>query len=428
MENFLAEIKIIKKSLKNEEKEQYKPSFVDAMWAIIQDKFIDYCEENDIDDDFEYGPENKGFIKEIVKGAIKNKTLKNIHDSISVRLGDEGEPELHSENEAIKAFIARVINNAEGGRVFEKQDMKIRTAVIFMCIAFENLCSEIIRYQYKNNKKFRANLADKQLSLSDLKEIGDVEAAEDLLIEQELDSFFRPGFLLWFEKIDDKFGIIKTFDLDNKLQLVNELYQRRNLYVHSNGKVNGIYLKNVSDSKLKKGENLPSDVDYVEEIIDVVTEIAWYIYFKHLCIKNDGINMTTFDEMNGILLSSIKSNNPAIPNIYKKFEECGKNDFQKAKLMSFFNRCLFYKSNNRLDEIKEEVEKFNTSCYDTEYKMARAVILESDEAYDLTEKYLYSLESVEALGVLSWPIFDSVRDKPNFKDLFSRRLDEIFSF
>lgn len=428
MENFLAEIKIIKKSLKNEEKEQDTPSFVDSMLAIIQDKFIDYCDENDIDDDFEYGPKNKGYIKEIVKDAIKNKTLKNIHDSISVRIGDDGEPELHSENEAIKEFIARVINDVEGRRVFEKQDMKIRTAVIFVCIAFENLCSEIIRYQYKNNTNFRANLADKQLSFSDLKEIGDVDAAEDLLIEQELDSFFRPSFLSWFKKFDEKFGIDKTFDLDNKLQLVNELYQRRNLYVHSNGKVNGIYLKNVSDSKLKKGEDLPSDVEYVEEIIDVVTEIAWYVYFKHLCIKNEGINMDTFSDLNVLLLSSINSNNPAIPNIYKKFEKSNTDDFQMAKLMSFFNRCLFYKSNDRLDEIKEEVENFNTSCYDTEYKMARAVILDLDEAYDLTEKYLYSLEGVVALGVLSWPIFDSVRDKPNFKALFSRRLDEILSF
>ena len=427
MENFLAEIKIIKKSLKNEEKEQYKPSLVDAIWAIIQDKFIDYCDENGIDGNFDYSPKNKVVIKKIVEGAIKDKTLKNIHDSITVELGDGGEPELHSENEAITAFISRVIKSEKVRQVFEKQDMKIRTAVIFVCIAFENLCSEVIRYQLKDGI-FDANLSDKQLSLSDLREIGDVEAAADLLIEQELDSFFRPSFITWFKNIDNKFGITKTFDVGDKLHLISEFYQRRNLYVHSNGKVNGIYLKNVSDSKLKKGENLPSDVDYVEEIIDVVTEIAWYIYFKHLCIKNDGINMTTFDEMNGILLSSIKSNNPAIPNIYKEFEECGKRDFQKAKLMSFFNRCLFYKSNNRLDEIKEEVEKFNTSCYDTEYKMARAVILESDEAYDLTEKYLYSLESVEALNVLSWPIFDSVRDKPKYKDLFSKRFDEILSF
>lgn len=324
MENFLLQISVIKESLKIELEEfEIDPS--DIVIAIIHNKFIEYYNKNEIKDKFNYGKDLEEKIKEIVEISIKkNKMFRKLNDLISVRESTENptECELYIPNSAAEAFVHKILNNGKNDSecVFKKQDLTIRTAIIFICISFENLCAEILREQFKLGL-MDSKLSDKSLTYNDLKMIKNIDDAKELLIEREIDSFFRDKFKVWFENLDKRLNIIKHFDINENLSRIDELFQRRNLYVHSNGVVNGIYVKSVEGTSYTTGDSIVTDIDYIENMIRSVVEVAWYVYFSYCCRIYKDETEEFFNGINELLLNNLKDGTVAIPTIYKMFEK-----------------------------------------------------------------------------------------------------------
>jgi hypothetical protein len=86
------------------------------------------------------------------------------------------------------------------------------------------------------------NGSEKTLSFSELVEFGSVEAARDHLIEKEVESVLRKSHTEQFEWLENKFKITLREDLSIWPDFV-EITERRNLYVHTGGRVSSQYVQ-----------------------------------------------------------------------------------------------------------------------------------------------------------------------------------------
>ncbi len=128
--------------------------------------------------------------------------------------------------------------------------------------------SQLLHFFY-NEHPDSAGVQKRTLTLSDLKVFGSIEEAEKHLIDTKIDEILRGNFESWIilMKTELKLGLGY---LDEMLDELTEIYQRRNLFVHNGGIVNSIYLAKVKSQyreNIENGQKLKVTKDYLDKTI-----------------------------------------------------------------------------------------------------------------------------------------------------------------
>lgn len=432
---FIAQLNSIEKMIEEvnkpkEKEDMTKVEFSDMVIPIFNRKFDEYFVENDIED-------KKNRITEKQREKLyyftdllieKNKISKKLYNSCNVYENEDKDIVISAENQYLMEYVLKKVQDSEQKSLYDREDLIYQSSIINICICLETLASEVLRDYYLNIHGGDL-INNKNLTFKQLKEFGDVDDARLYLVDSEIDSIFRDSFDRWFSNLKEKLHMKDMLAGEKEtIELVNELYQRRNLLVHTDGYVNDYYIRNVPEKYRKdinKGEKLIIDYEYIVNRIKQVEKLGWIIYIKYNFI----IHRRDYDELfyntNETLLKHLERNCDIIPKIFEKLQECSKND-KHCELIAQVNYYLYFKVNGRINEVKEELESIDFSMLSSNYIMAKAIILGEEDAFEKTKIFLDNIKDEEFLFVIEWPLLRIFITNEQYKEYFNKRMNKIF--
>lgn len=153
-----------------------------------------------------------------------------------------------------------------------------RSTIITLISYFDHLMGRIVQCLYKSKPEI-INLSDKQITLAQLNDFGSLSAAQDYFLEKEIELLLRRSHTEQFEWLESKFNINLRTNQEDWANFI-ELTERRNLYVHTNGRVSNQYLQVCKKNKvpvpsgLKSGDYLITDLSYFKKSYSLVYKLG----------------------------------------------------------------------------------------------------------------------------------------------------------
>lgn len=433
IERFITQLKLIEKNVSQAKRdlEEFAPisEIGDTFYPIINLKFHEFYKENDIppeeaDNDY-FNEDMNQFARKVIES---NSICKKLYDNLHVEYNDDGNAAMTCTISGMLDYFLEKKESGDNSIFLRERELVLKSSVISLCTNLETLASWMMTEFFLLIDNGSA-LDKKNLSFKELNEIGSIEDARKYLIDDELDDIFRKSFKDWFGIIDSKFNITKEFKEESwNIEEINELYQRRNLFVHTDGVVNDFYLKKCDKrliGDLQKGAQISASPEYILDKVKIIERLAWFMYYKFCQARYHKDINELFYNVNNKMLPHMLRNCDAITEIWKSIFNNKKVD-EEAVIVAKINFFLYYRINGRLEEVVTDLKGFNTSHYANHYVMAKSIIL-GEDCFEEVKQYIGSIDDNEFFSCLDWPLFSLIKNKPEYKDLFEERLDSIFN-
>lgn len=260
-----------------------------------------------------------------------------------------------------------------------------------------------------------------QVSYSEIENIG-VEAIRKKIINREIDAIMRESYVEWF-KLFESHGM-KFESCKSEMKLLKEIYARRNIFVHNSGKVNDIYLKNISDTQFSVGERLTIDEQYLSSAFGAIKIIVFTVLIEAArLIKEDkteylnDIFTSAYDEL-------VEGQYPVCYNIFCILSQSALLDAE-TKTMSQINYWISAKEIVGLPTIKTEIEKFDVSALNRVFLLAKLLLLDKNSEATKVLEDLYNKKEFPISALEEWPLFKDYRNSKEY-NIFRDKHPEIF--
>ena len=168
----------------------------------------------------------------------------------------------------VREFISHSSRLKTADRMF-RQNM-----IVSVVSRFDEFVMVLLRRCFELNHSWLKN-PEKSVTYVQLLELDSIESLVDDLILKEVDQLMRGSHHAQIEILDSKLklGIEQHFE---RWSTFLEITERRNLFVHSAGIVNSIYVANAEKYgyDIPEQEVLTADDSYVAEAIDIFFELS----------------------------------------------------------------------------------------------------------------------------------------------------------
>jgi hypothetical protein len=329
-------------------------------------------------------------------------------------------PEQISKNEKLK----KIANQTKIAHVIVQ-----RNFIVSLVSQYDAFIGSLIRTMYYFKPEL-LNSSEKQLTFSNLVSFNSIENAREYIIEKEIESVLRENHTEHFKWIENKLNIKLRKDL-NIWSTFIELTERRNLYVHNNGKVNNQYLKICSDNsyefkdKPNIGDELHVDSVYFESAFKCLYELAvklsqviWRNLQPDELLKcDDSLLDITYE----LILDKKYDLAKILLDFMDKYIKKFSSDDIKYRLI--FNRAQTYKWLGDEKKCLEIVKSSDWSASNDLFKLASQVLIDDFEKASETMKRIGSNQDIlPKLCYLEWPIFNKFRKN----EIFLKTYKEIY--
>ncbi len=270
------------------------------------------------------------------------------------------------------------------------------------------------------------SLCEKALKLEKFKEDKSIDDVKRRFISFQVEELMRDSHVKQIEWIDKKLKTsIKSIASFKDFIFLTEL---RNIIIHNNGKINGIFKANlkkagIHTSSYKNNTDIKLDIETINKSFDAVISLMVMIYASICCklfkkeeplitVLNNGIIYEYLSERNYRkvhLLASLLIDSGLIIHL-------GTLDVVKVNLAIAYMNSSINKYKNIVEELSDD---------NKDISLARAVLLEQ---YDLAAEIFKGLGNSKELyrGSFEWPLFDNFRKTEIFKQAFKEVFDEEF--
>lgn len=299
-------------------------------------------------------------------------------------------------------------------------------ALIILASYFEVLISELIQGYYL---RFPAAMpADARLlSLADLREIGSIDEAEKLLIWKEVDSIIRESVENQLQHFSKRFKL-DLKPIEQNLDHLIEVFQRRNLLVHNNGAVNKIYLHKTPSSlleqeEIKEGDTLPVTESYLSQAINVVSLCGNILL--HLCWQKWEKKDSEASEkwIVNQLYEALKDQDYEMVIQFAKYAANFKFSVDINFRIILINHAIALKETGKIKEMEELLGTTDWTSCNLQFRLALLALRDKiDEFFDLLPKVIIA-ENLDDEAMNEWPLFNHIRDDPRFAKAFSDHFD-----
>lgn len=256
--------------------------------------------------------------------------------------------------------------------------------------------------------------SEKTLKISEIKMMGSIEDAYNYLIEAELKDVMHKSVNDWHEYFNNKHKVKLEYFKFNKNNIV-EIFERRNLIIHSNGVVNQIYCKNVDSSFLndiKIGDEIKVNNEYIENASVLLLTDFIYIFIQ-IWDKNKDLSSDENDEYE-TAISTIGFEYMCLDKyeisyyIYRMLLETKKVN-AASKIVYELNYWICCKRLGNRDDVLNKISSVDYSAYDKDYQIGLAALKVDED----TLKALFEKSDLNYMGkeeLEEWPIFQWVRE------------------
>ena len=296
-----------------------------------------------------------------------------------------------------------------------------QSVVTSIITKFDEFYTKLLFVCIGNNPEW-INTSEKKLTYNEILRIKDINDFKSTILNEEVESLMRDSHYNQIEYLDKKLklGIFNEFPDINKFI---ELTERRNLYVHTSGKVSNIYICNCKkwniplDEDCKEGILLSSNEEYIYQAIDCLIELS--IRLSQSIIRRC---FEEYKEVDSDLINAgadiiARGNNALGEKIFdfalsipEKFIE---ND---SKYYFVINKALSQK--NQKKDFHETIKNYYWKSLSPKFQFAIYVLQDDfQNAYKLMKQELV-YEEIQALGFKKWPLLKEIRNTKEFKAIY----------
>ncbi|NCP61454.1 MAG: hypothetical protein GW839_14300 [Flavobacteriales bacterium] len=300
-----------------------------------------------------------------------------------------------------------------------------RNFLVSIVSQFDTYVSDLIKAIFEVRPEIIQN-SEKQLTFSELSKFATIQEAQDYIIEKEIETVLRESYTEQFKWFENKLKIQLRKDLPI-WQTFIEITQRRNLFVHNDGKISTQYLNvckehNVQiDDKLKVGDELDVGLKYFDKSFKCLFEIGVklnQVLRRNLMpdelekADNSFLNIS-FELIQNSQLDLAKTLYDFSDKYIKKYS----NDDLKLRIL--LNRAQTYKWLDKEKECAEIINSIDWTATGDLFKLASKVLIDDFKSACEIMKNIGDNEKVlNKTFYKDWPIFKKFRGTDEFKQTY----------
>ena len=289
-----------------------------------------------------------------------------------------------------------------------------------LLIKYENAISDLYKELLRSYPD--AYLKDKSITFSELVNINtDIEAIKETFIENETDEFMRKPLKDWYSTFEQKHKI--HFAFGDEFEQFKEMYYRRNIIVHNQGKANSSYINGVTETyKCEVGKRLYPTTKYLKKAFDCtrIVLIETFIGMSKLEENKQEFRSKLFIIGYEYLLKGKLEVCKCLFGLLMKVEEQSEVDLWCSKV-NYYVAC---KNLDGIDSILSDVEKLDVSLMRPKMAIAKPALL--DDFAEVTKVLETILDNeISVAEIKSWPLLIQYRNSKEY-ELFTKNHEEVF--
>jgi hypothetical protein len=296
------------------------------------------------------------------------------------------------------------------------QVLLYRSALISLVSAAEWFLSQVIRYHF-NTYPDAAGIEEKTVTLRDLKDFASIEDAQRHLLDLRVNEIMWGGFEDWIKILKSTLKLSCGY-LEGKRDSLVEVFQRRNVMVHNNGRVHTSYLQKV-EPKLRTGialgQALPVSPEYLESAIDLV-ELNFILFCAELWKKSEPTDEERSGVMTDIAFKRLTEERWTVAEGISLFCKADKRVSERGQLVAQLNYWQSLKWQNRVEEVKSEIQAADFSAKDELFQIGRLALLEDASAFFAMLPSVLESNKLTRAHLKEWPIFRDIRKTQQYAD------------
>ena len=218
-------------------------------------------------------------------------------------------------------------------------------------------------------------------------------------------------------------------DVDRYIEIKNafeEIYYRRNAYIHTNGTANEIYLSKVQDiytKNIKFGQKLVCDDIYLENAIATLSKIVASLHFELLNTNNAAKEELSSIENFGF--DALQQKQYSLAEYIYGLLRKQRNFEYSTKIRYEINFINALKLQGK--DVQNLIETFDVSIAEDTYKIAKECLKDNHkETYDLLNKSYPN--SFNASMIREWPIFIKFRESEYYNQFVEEHHADFESY
>ena len=277
------------------------------------------------------------------------------------------------------------------------------------------------------------NSNEKNISFCQLNSFKTIDDVKQFIIEKEVDAVIRDSHINQIKWLETKLSIKLREDLNIWTNFV-EITERRNLFVHTDGKVSSQYLYVCRENKVVF-ENEPSLGDCLDVSDDYFSNACNYFFemgvkltsvFWRKLSPDDRKNADSSLNQICYSLISLEEYDLAINLLKFATEIIKKHSSEENFLYMLLNKAQAYKWNNQLNMCESILNSVDWSAKNETFQLVRLVLLDDFEKAAKLMKRVANIEGINKIDYKDWPIFKEFRKSSHFQKSYEEIYNEKF--
>lgn len=323
---------------------------------------------------------------------------------------------------AVKSDKFQLFRAIEKNLSISMLSKKIISESLFVSLIsqYDAYLSELLRIIFEIKPEI-LNGSDKNITFSQLVKYKSIKKASSHFVEKEIDMVLRKSHSEQFDYLEENLKLKLRKNLPIWETFV-EITERRNLFVHCDGKISDQYIKNCNlqeDKNFSIGKRLVVSPEYfmsaykcLYEISVKLTHTLWRKFIPNdLENADEKLNDICFDLIND------KSYNLAETLLQFASEQNKKSNDTNGSIF-MINLALSKHLSNKQDEARKILEEKDWSAYGNIFKLAVEIINKNyKKAYFLMKK-IGKKGDIGKIEYKEWPLFEKIRKEKKFKKVY----------
>ncbi len=357
------------------------------------------------------------FINEIGSHALEydQKTIDDIASSLKTKLKKKNNKYKLTGEAALEVY----------NTVHEKHPIQAilfyKNTLISIVTTFDNLLANIFRYYYTENTD-KLSPDNKQISFFELRNLENIKDAEKFLIDREVEKILREeGLASKISMLKDVFNI--NFDsIRDYISEVEKIIKIRNLIVHNSGLADNEFISKYGDNKIKKGEKIKIEKEYVSHSLYLMYFFGSYILQDiQLRFSKEALTDSDFI-LNDVLHYLIQKKQLKFSRSVYDFIISNQDKIEDInKKMVVINYCISQKKQGKNNEhIQKILDIQDWSIKSDDFEMCKAALVGDDINFFKYLNILIKNKKINKKEINDWEIFDFYKSKKDFKLLSNK--------
>jgi hypothetical protein len=290
--------------------------------------------------------------------------------------------------------------------------------------AFETLVAGLATQHYM---RFPSALggAEKEFSLQDLKALGSIEDARDVVIARKVETLLFGSLTDWAEWFGRRLRL-DAVELAADWPTLFEAMQRRHVIIHSASRVSRLYVQRMSEygeAKAAIGDELIVGADYLAEALSQLRVFGVRLAIRCWASWTDEsvVIAGRFAEL--IYDALLKEQWAVACELAEDAQVLSvtERDVQTARCNCMIARAEML----GLDSVRDEVEAWDVSALSPEFRMAKAALLRHHDDVAIAIPSLFRADLLGLRQVDEWPLLRHFRADERFPDVRAALLEQI---